>query len=62
MNKVMASIEANKLSYTAKNIGREGETRICIPLFELKGRKKTSFINGMKKIAKEGQMVSVSIR
>ncbi len=61
-DKVMAAIDGKKLKYTAKNIGREGETRICLPLTELKGRKKTQFINQLKKIAKEGQYVSVSIR
>lgn len=61
-DKVMAAINDKKLAHTAKNIGREGETRICLPLTELKGRKKTQFIKQLKKIAKEGQFVSVSIR
>lgn len=60
--KVIALIEKHKLKYTAKNIGREGETRICLPLKELKGKKKTAFINELKKIAKEAQLVSVSIK
>ena len=60
--KVIAAIDAKKLKYTSKNIGREGETRLCLPLTELKGKKKTDFINQLKKIAKEGQLVSVSIR
>lgn len=60
--KVRAAIESNKLASTSKNIGREGETRICLPLTELKGDKKTQFIDQLKKIAKEGQLVSVSIR
>ena len=60
--KVIKLIDEYKLKYTAKNIGREGETRICLPLTELKGKKKTEFINRLKKIAKEGQLVSVSIR
>ncbi|MBL7932368.1 MAG: hypothetical protein JNL60_10720 [Bacteroidia bacterium] len=60
--KVIAAIESNKLASTSKNIGREGETRICLPLTELKGEKKTQFIDQLKKIAKEGQLVSVSIR
>jgi hypothetical protein len=62
LDKVMAAIEKNKLKHTAKNVGREGETRICLPLYELKGKKKTAFINELKKIAKQGQYVSVSIR
>jgi hypothetical protein len=61
-DKVTAAIDSKKLKYTSKNVGREGETRICLPLTELKGRKKTQFINQLKKIAKEGQYVSVSIR
>ena len=60
--KVIKLIEDRKLQSTSKNIGREGETRICLPLTELKGKKKTEFINQLKKIAKEGQLVSVSIR
>ena len=60
--KVIAAINGKKLKYTSKNIGREGETKLCLPLTELKGKKKTDFINQLKKIAKEGQLVSVSIR
>jgi hypothetical protein len=60
--KVMALVDSKKLKYTSKNIGREGETRICLPLTELKGKKKKQVINQLKKIAKEGQYVSVSIR
>ena len=59
---VDAAILKRKLQNTRQNIGREGELRICLPLKELKGRKKTAFIKELKKIAKEGQLVSVSIR
>jgi hypothetical protein len=62
MEKVLAAIAKRNLRHTSKNIGREGETRICLPLKELKGKKKTAFINELKKIAKEGQLVSVSIK
>lgn len=60
--KTLQLIEEYKVQSTAKTIGREGETRICMPLSELKGKKKTEFIERLKKIAKEGQLVSVSIR
>ncbi len=60
--KVMDMINARNLSYTAKSIGREGETRICLPLTELKGAEKESLLEELKKIAREGQFVSVSIR
>jgi hypothetical protein len=60
--KITKLIEEWKLKSTAKTIGREGETRICLPLTELKGKKKTEFINQLKKIAKEGQLVSISVR
>ena len=60
--KVMAEIDARKLKHSSKNVGREGETRICLPLTDIRGRKKKQFIERMKKIAKEGQYVSVSIR
>lgn len=60
--KIIKEIEDRKLQSTSKNIGREGETRICLPLTELKGKAKTEFIDQLKKIAKEGQLVSVSIR
>jgi hypothetical protein len=62
MDKVVAAIERKKLKHSARNIGREGETRICLPLSELKGKAKTAFINELKKIAKEGELVSVSIK
>lgn len=60
--KVIKAIEDLKLQSTAKSIGREGEVRICLPLTEIKGKQKTDFIDQLKKIAKEGQLVSVSIR
>ena len=60
--KVVKEIEEWKLRSTAKSIGREGEIRMCLPLTELKGKKKTEFINRLKKVAKEGQLVSVSVR
>ncbi len=62
MDEVMAKISEKKLGYTAKNIGREGETRICLPLTEINGKEKNEFIEQLKKIASAGQLVSVSIR
>ncbi len=62
MEKAQALIKKYNLASTSKNIGREGETRICLPLTEIKGRKRRCFIKELKKIAKEGQLVSVSIR
>ncbi len=59
---VKTKIDAKKLKYTEKSIGREGETRICMPLNEIKGKEKTEFIEQLKKIAADGQLVSVSIR
>jgi hypothetical protein len=61
-NRVMEIIKERNLSYTAKSIGKEGETRICLPLTELKGAEKESLLEQLKKIAREGQFVSVSIR
>ena len=61
-DKVMNVIESNKLTSTSKNIGREGETRICLLLNELKGSKRKNIINQLKKIAKEGALVSLSIQ
>jgi hypothetical protein len=62
LDAVVKKIEAKKLKYSAKNIGREGETRLCLPLTEIKGKEKKEFIDQLKKIASEGQLVSVSIR
>ena len=62
LDKVNALIEAKKLKSTSKTIGREGERRICLPLTELKENEKKDFIEQLKKIAKEGQLVSISIR
>lgn len=59
---VIAKVKAKNLKYSSKNIGREGETRLCMPLTEIKGKEKTEFIEQLKKIAKEGQLVSLSIR
>ncbi len=50
------------VEYTSKNIGREGETRLCMPLAHLKKRQKNQFIDTLKRIAKHGKLVSVSIR
>ncbi|MDP1803118.1 MAG: hypothetical protein Q8L81_17285 [Bacteroidota bacterium] len=61
-DKVTALIKSKNLKSTSKNIGREGETRICLPLSELKENEKKDFIEQLKKIAKDGQYVSVSIR
>ncbi|MEI6020704.1 MAG: hypothetical protein WCR21_06210 [Bacteroidota bacterium] len=60
--KVMNLIKEKNLAYTSKNIGREGEQRICLSLNELKRKAKMRFISQLKKIAKEGKLVSVSIR
>jgi hypothetical protein len=62
LEKVESAISKYKLKNTRQQIGREGELRICLPLKELKAKKKASLINELKKIAKEGQLVSVSIR
>jgi hypothetical protein len=61
-DKVNDLIKKYNLNSSTKNIGREGEQRICLPLKELKRKAKTKFIEQLKKIAKEGQLVSVSIR
>jgi hypothetical protein len=60
--RLQALIDSLGLKYTAKAVGKEGETRYCLPLTELKGRKRKRFISDLKIIAKEGQLVSVSIR
>jgi len=60
--RLQALIDSLGLKFTAKAIGREGETRYCLPLSELKGNKRKRFISDLKIIAKEGQLVSVSIR
>jgi hypothetical protein len=62
LDEVTKLIESKKLKSTSKSVGREGETRICLPLTELKGKEKTKFIAQLKKIVKGGQLTSVSIR
>lgn len=57
---IKGMIDAKKLKYTEKNMGREGEKEICLPLTELKGADKTAFIDQLKKSASSGQLVSVS--
>jgi hypothetical protein len=58
---IKAMISDKKLKFTEKNIGREGETEICLPLKELKRSKKSQFIEQLKKTAAAGQFVSVSV-
>jgi hypothetical protein len=53
-------IEAKKLKFEEKRMGREGETEICLPLTELKKTEKATFIEQLKKTAEGGQLVSVS--
>jgi hypothetical protein len=54
--------EVNKIEYTSKSIGREGETRICMPMTGWSATKKKKIIKKLKAIADKGQLVSVSIR
>jgi hypothetical protein len=61
-NKTMEVIKSRNLGHTSKSIGREGETRICLPLTELKGKEKDLVVNELKEIARGGQLVSISIR
>ena len=61
-DKVIRLIESKKLKYTSKNIGREGETRLCLPLTGLSKRQKNKFIDQLKKIARKGYLTSISIR
>lgn len=61
-DELISKIDAKKLKYTRKNVGREGETRFCLPLTELKSKEKTEFIDQLKKIAAAGQLVSVSVK
>jgi hypothetical protein len=60
--KVQALVDSLGLKHSTKAIGREGEFRYCLPLEELKGRRRKQFISDLKNIAKGGQLVSVSIR
>src|SRR5688572_11106946 len=46
------------VQYTSTSLGREGETRLCFPLTELKENNKRVFIDSLKIIAKGGQLVS----
>lgn len=58
----MLFIARRNQTYTSTNLGREGETRLCLPLGGLKKKEKNAFIDTLKKIAKAGSLVSVSIR
>jgi hypothetical protein len=53
---LMKKIADQKLKFTEKNIGREGEKEICLPLTELKES------HEVKKLASEGKYISVSVR
>lgn len=53
-------IDDNKVKYTEKVYGREGETMICMTLKELKRKKKKKFVKQLKSTVKNGQFVSYS--
>ena len=55
-------IESQNLASTSKVIGREGETRICLPLTEVKDKKKNEIIEELKKLVKQSYLTSISIR
>lgn len=59
---IIAAIDARKVKYSSKAIGREGERRLCLPLTELKAKQKEELIGQLKKIAAGAQLVSVSVR
>ncbi|MGZ3900566.1 MAG: hypothetical protein ACXVNM_04990 [Bacteroidia bacterium] len=59
-DEIKKMIEDKKLKYTEKQQGREGERKLCLPLTELTGSDKTTFIDQLKKSASSGQLVSVS--
>ncbi len=61
-DEVMNLIGRKKLSHSSRNMGREGEQRICLPLTELKACKRKAFVKEIKKIARRSQLVSLSIR
>lgn len=60
--KTMGLIGRWAVNYSSTNIGREGETRLCMPLTELDSKKRRQFIDSLKQIARSGELVSVSIR
>ena len=60
--KCMALIETYKLDHSSKTVGREGETRICLPLNGISALKKRKITKKLKAIADHGQLVSISIR
>jgi hypothetical protein len=62
LDKVTKLLDGKKIKYTTNTFGREGERRICMPLTELKASEKKELLDQLKKIAKEGQYVSLSIR
>jgi hypothetical protein len=61
-DEVMSLIGRRKLSHSSRNMGREGEQRICLTLTELKACKRKAFIKEVKKIARRSQLVSLSVR
>jgi len=60
--KCMAIIESYKLEHSSKSVGREGETRICLPLTGVSALKRRKITRKLKSIADKGQLVSISIR
>ena len=61
LNELTTLLDSKKIKYTQKVAGREGEKQICIPLTELKGKKKTDFIEQLKTFEDKSTFISLSI-
>lgn len=54
-------LKKEKIKYTEKSVGREGEKEICLPLNELKEKEKNELIERLKKFEDKNTFISLSV-
>jgi len=59
--KIEHYLQKKQLKYTAKSIGREGETRLCILQMPQSKKHKHQIIKDLRKILSQGQWVSMNV-
>ncbi len=60
-NELIELLKKEKIKYSEKSAGREGEKEICLPLSELKDKEKNDFIERLKKFEDKESFISLSI-
>lgn len=58
---LMELLKKEKIKFTEKSVGREGEKEICLPLNELKENEKNQMIERLKKFEDKNTFISLSV-